>query len=183
MLEPIRSGVARDVATMFDELWAMAGRQAELHADRARLQARVPAGRQTGTGAAVFAGAPTITGIPIFSGIPSLTGGAIKIPRIGGRYVSIRATAALAKAQRYDDINNERQFYETIAGLYGPEMVALVSKPEEVAARFAELFQVRKDPLRTKIEIKALMQQMQQAAQQMQQAQAPQGQTPPQQGA
>jgi hypothetical protein len=30
--------MARDVATMFDELRAMADRHAELHADRARLQ-------------------------------------------------------------------------------------------------------------------------------------------------
>ncbi len=94
--------------------------------------------------------------------------GAIQIPRIGGRYITIRATAALAKAQRFDDITNETHFYQTIAGLYGPEMVAMVSKPEEVAARFAELFQVSKQPLRTKIEIKALMQQLQQAMQQMQ---------------
>jgi predicted secreted Zn-dependent protease len=33
--------VARDVATMFDELKAMADRHAELHADRARLQAEL----------------------------------------------------------------------------------------------------------------------------------------------
>jgi hypothetical protein len=41
MLQPIRSGVARDVATMFDELRAMGDRQAEPHADRARLQAEL----------------------------------------------------------------------------------------------------------------------------------------------
>ncbi|MGE0190317.1 MAG: portal protein [Dongiaceae bacterium] len=93
--------------------------------------------------------------------------GAIKIPRIGGRYITIRPTAALAKAQRFDDINNERYFYQTIGELYGPEMVALVSKPEEVAARFAELYQVSKNPLRSKIEIKQIMQKLQQAAQQM----------------
>ena len=33
--------MARDVATMFDELRALADRQAELQADRARLQADV----------------------------------------------------------------------------------------------------------------------------------------------
>jgi hypothetical protein len=33
--------MARDVATMFDELKALADRHAELHADRARLQADV----------------------------------------------------------------------------------------------------------------------------------------------
>jgi hypothetical protein len=33
--------MAGDVATMFDELKALADRQAELHADRARLQAGV----------------------------------------------------------------------------------------------------------------------------------------------
>lgn len=97
--------------------------------------------------------------------------GAIKIPRIGGRYVTIRPTAALAKAQRFDDINNERYFYETIAGLFGPQMVALVAKPEEVTARFADLYQVSKGPLRTKVEVKSMMQQLQQAMQQMQQGQ------------
>jgi hypothetical protein len=30
--------MARDVANMFDELWALANHQAELHADRARLK-------------------------------------------------------------------------------------------------------------------------------------------------
>jgi hypothetical protein len=99
--------------------------------------------------------------------------GAIQIPRIGGKYVTIRPTAALAKAQRFDDINNERQFYETIGVMFGPEMVALVSKPEEVAARFADLYQVAKGPLRTKIEVKALMEQLKQAMAQAQAA-APQ---------
>jgi hypothetical protein len=33
--------MARDVAVMFDELKALAGRHAELHTDRARLQADV----------------------------------------------------------------------------------------------------------------------------------------------
>jgi hypothetical protein len=32
---------ARDVATMFDELRTLTDRQAELHADRARLQAEL----------------------------------------------------------------------------------------------------------------------------------------------
>jgi hypothetical protein len=61
-MEPTEAGhaaadqvrVARDVAVMFDKLRAMGDRHAELHADRARFQARVPAGRQTGTGAAVL---------------------------------------------------------------------------------------------------------------------------------
>jgi hypothetical protein len=38
--------VARDVATMFDELKAMADRHAELHADRVRLQAELEQVRQ-----------------------------------------------------------------------------------------------------------------------------------------
>jgi hypothetical protein len=33
--------MARDVATMFDELKTLAERQAELHADQARLQAEL----------------------------------------------------------------------------------------------------------------------------------------------
>jgi predicted secreted Zn-dependent protease len=37
--------MARDVATMFDELRAMADRHAELHADRARLQAELEQAR------------------------------------------------------------------------------------------------------------------------------------------
>jgi predicted secreted Zn-dependent protease len=37
--------MARDVATMFNELRAMADRHAELHADRARLQAELEAKR------------------------------------------------------------------------------------------------------------------------------------------
>jgi chromosome segregation ATPase len=37
--------MARDVATMFDELKAMADRHAELHADRARLQAELDQAR------------------------------------------------------------------------------------------------------------------------------------------
>lgn len=102
--------------------------------------------------------------------------GAIKIPRISGRFITIRATAALAKAQRFDDINNERYFYQTMAGLFGPQMLALVAKPEEVSARFADLYQISKTPLRSKIEVKTLMDQMKQMAQQqMQQQQPPQG--------
>jgi len=96
--------------------------------------------------------------------------GAIKIPRIGGQYVKIRPTAALAKAQRYEDINNERYFYTTIAELYGPEMVALVSRPEDVTARFADLYQVSKAPLRTKVEVKDLIEKVKQAMAQAQQA-------------
>jgi hypothetical protein len=64
-MEPTEAGhaaadqvrVARDVAAMFDKLRAMGDRHAELHADRARFQARVPAGCQTGTGAAVLVAA------------------------------------------------------------------------------------------------------------------------------
>ena len=89
--------------------------------------------------------------------------GAIKIPRIGGRFITIRPTAALAKAQRYDDISNETRYYGTIAQIFGPEMVPLIAKPEEVAGRLADLFQVKKEPLRTKIEVKALMDQLKQA--------------------
>ena len=37
--------MARDVATMFDELKAMADRHADLHADRARLQAELEQAR------------------------------------------------------------------------------------------------------------------------------------------
>jgi chromosome segregation ATPase len=37
--------MARDVATMFDELKALADRHAELHADRARLQAELESER------------------------------------------------------------------------------------------------------------------------------------------
>jgi predicted secreted Zn-dependent protease len=38
--------MARDVATMFDELKALADRHAELHADRARLQAELERARR-----------------------------------------------------------------------------------------------------------------------------------------
>ena len=38
--------MARDVATMFDELWALADRHAELHADWARLQAELEQARR-----------------------------------------------------------------------------------------------------------------------------------------
>jgi hypothetical protein len=38
--------MARDVATMFDELKALADRHAELHADRARLEAELERARQ-----------------------------------------------------------------------------------------------------------------------------------------
>jgi hypothetical protein len=37
--------MARDVSTMFDELKALADRHAELHADRARLQAELDQAR------------------------------------------------------------------------------------------------------------------------------------------
>jgi hypothetical protein len=38
--------MARDVATMFDELKALANRHAELHTDRARLQAELEQARR-----------------------------------------------------------------------------------------------------------------------------------------
>jgi hypothetical protein len=38
--------MARDVATMFDELKALADRHAELHGDRARLQAELEQARR-----------------------------------------------------------------------------------------------------------------------------------------
>jgi len=102
--------------------------------------------------------------------------GAIKIPRIGGRYITIRPTAALAKAQRYDDISNETRYYGTIGQLFGPEMLPLVAKPEEVAARLADLFQVKKEPLRTKLEVKNLMEQLKKAMAAQQQAATQTGQ-------
>jgi hypothetical protein len=49
--------MARDVATMFDELKALADRHAKLHADQARLQAELEQARRIGKGAATMVAA------------------------------------------------------------------------------------------------------------------------------
>lgn len=97
--------------------------------------------------------------------------GLIQLPAVNGRAIVIRPISPLARAQRNEEINAVDRYMSGLVNYYGPEMVALVTKPPEMADYLADLHGIRKSVVSSADEVKAKLAQ----AAQMQQAMAQQG--------
>ena len=64
--------------------------------------------------------------------------GFFEVPKVNGREVKIVSVSPLAKAQEQESVRNIYAWLELLAQHYGPEIAAVASMPEEVAAFSAE---------------------------------------------
>jgi hypothetical protein len=90
--------------------------------------------------------------------------GRIELPRLDGREAGMVPVSPLARAQRMEDIGTIDRFLEQLSLRYGPQMVALITKPEETAQKLGELYGVPPSLIRSEIERKEMIQQMTQMA-------------------
>lgn len=93
--------------------------------------------------------------------------GRIEIPTINGREVKVKSVSPLAQAQANQDISNVSRYLQLVGGTFGPEILNLLIRSDDVAAYLAKKFGVPDTLVRDKVEREQLMQ----VAQQMQQQQ------------
>ena len=93
--------------------------------------------------------------------------GRIEIPTINGREVKVKSVSPLAQAQANQDISNVSRYLQLVGGTFGPEILNLLIRSDDVAAYLAKKFGVPDTLVRDKVEREQLMQ----IAQQMQQQQ------------
>ena len=99
--------------------------------------------------------------------------GRIEIPVINGREVKVRSVSPLAQAQANQDITSISRYLQLVGGTFGPEILNLLIKSEDVAVHLAEKFGEPDSLVRDSVE----RQQLAEAAQRYQQAQQ-QGEIP-----
>ena len=105
--------------------------------------------------------------------------GRIDMPVINGREVKVTSVSPLAQAQNNQDIQSVARFLELVGTNFGPEMVNLLVKSEDVAVYLAKKFAVPDNLVRDqkeREEMIQMMQQMQMQQQQMEQQMQQQGQ-------
>jgi hypothetical protein len=90
--------------------------------------------------------------------------GRIELPRVDGRMVALQPVSPLARAQRMEDIGTIDRFLEQLGLRYGPQMVAMITKPEETAAKLGELYGVPPSIVRTEMERQQMLAEMQRMA-------------------
>ena len=93
--------------------------------------------------------------------------GRIEVPTLNGREVKVRSVSPLAQAQANQDITSVSRYLQMVGGTFGPEVLNLLIKSEDVAVYLAKKFGVPDSLVRDGVEREALAQ----AAQQYQQAQ------------
>jgi hypothetical protein len=91
--------------------------------------------------------------------------GRIDIPKVNGREIAIVSISPLARLQEQDAVRNIDLWLESLAAHYGPEMLAVVSKPEEIAAYSADKLGIPSSLVRTPEEATQMIRQMQQQMQ------------------
>ena len=99
--------------------------------------------------------------------------GRIEVPTLNGREVKVRSVSPLAQAQANQDITSVSRYLQMVGGTFGPEVLNLLIKSEDVAVYLAKKFGVPDSLVRDGVEREALVQ----AAQKYQQAQQ-QGEVP-----
>jgi hypothetical protein len=108
--------------------------------------------------------------------------GRIEVPKVNGREIRIVSISPLARLQEQDAVRNTDIWLEGLANRFGPEMLPVVCKPEEVASFTANKLGVPATLVRTPEEAQAMIREMRSAmgAQQGQASdQAPLGRQPP----
>lgn len=94
--------------------------------------------------------------------------GRIELPVINGREVKVRSVSPLAQAQANQDITSISRYLQLVGGTFGPEILTLLVKPEDVAVHLAEKFGVPDTLIRDSVEREELGR----AAQRYQEAQS-----------
>jgi len=92
--------------------------------------------------------------------------GRIELPVINGREVKVQAISPLARSQYQQDISDINRFHEIIATTFGPQVLNLIVKQDEVAKHIGKLMNIPEKLLRDSQEQQQLAQEMQQMAQQ-----------------
>ena len=100
--------------------------------------------------------------------------GRIEIPSIDNKEIKIIPESPLSRAQNEQDIADVNRFNATLGQTFGPEVLNLIVKQEEVARYLAEKMNLPEKIIRDAAEQQQVIQQMQQL-QQMQQMQGGQG--------
>lgn len=95
--------------------------------------------------------------------------------RVDGKFIAIEHISPLAMAQDQEELTSIIRYAETLAGIFGPQAVLMLLKPDEFARKTSELLNVPKDLVPSKLEFEKLKEQIQQFAAQ-QQAAVQQGQ-------
>jgi hypothetical protein len=93
--------------------------------------------------------------------------GRIDVPVLNGREVKVRSISPLAQAQANQDITSINRYLQMVGGTFGPEILNLLIKSEDVAVYLAKKFGVPDSLVRDGVE----REQIAMAAQQYQQAQ------------
>jgi len=92
--------------------------------------------------------------------------GRIELPIVNGREVKIQAVSPLARSQYQQDISDINRFHEIIATTFGPQVLNLIVKQDEVARHIGKLMNIPEKLLRDSQEQQELAQEMQSMAQQ-----------------
>jgi len=92
--------------------------------------------------------------------------GRIELPVINGREVKVQAISPLARSQYQQDISDINRFHEIIATTFGPQVLNLIVKQDEVAKHIGKLMNIPEKLLRDSTEQEALAQEVQGMAQQ-----------------
>ena len=92
--------------------------------------------------------------------------GRIELPIVNGREVKVQAVSPLARSQYQQDISDINRFHEIIATTFGPQVLNLIVKQDEVARHIGKLMNIPEKLLRDSQEQQQLAQEMQSMAQQ-----------------
>jgi len=84
----------------------------------------------------------------------------IAMPAIDGKEIKLVSTSTLAMSQNYEDIERITQYLSTMAGLYGPESLNVVTDIAETSHKLADLYHVPAGILRSKDDQRTMIQQI-----------------------
>jgi hypothetical protein len=91
--------------------------------------------------------------------------GRIKLPTVNGREVRVTATSPLSRSQNYEEVTAIDRWLEVLATRFGPQMVNIVVKSEELAGDLGNLLGVPGKYARSEPERKQLAEQIAQLGQ------------------
>ena len=90
--------------------------------------------------------------------------------KVDGRIIAIEHISPLAMAQDQEELTSMLRYAETLAGIFGPQSVLGLIKPDKFARKTAELLNIPQDIVPTEEEFKVMKDQLAQMAAQEQQA-------------
>lgn len=88
----------------------------------------------------------------------------IKLPEVNGREIVLRPLSPLTRAQRQDDVMRFTNFMGIVNQSFGPQVANIVADPVKAAAWLAETMAVAPAVIRSKVEMKQLVDQIAQLA-------------------